>query len=217
MVRNITVALADKQALTRVGLRSFIGEKKDLTLLDDIDSKADLLKILQTKQPQVLMVDYNLRDFITISDLAEVHQLSPGTRILIISSDNNKANIFKVLEIGINGYVTKECSQHEIVGAIYAAAKGEKFFCNKVLDLILEKHLQKEENDECLPTELSVREVEVVQLTASGLNARQIADKLHLSHHTVYTHRKNVMKKLALGSVSELTLYAVKTGIISAS
>lgn len=215
-MRSIKVALADKQALTRVGLKSFIQEKTDLTLIDEINSLQDLKEILKSQKPQVLLIDYNLKDFISIKELKLVKQLSPNTRILVISSDNNKANIFEALELGINGYVTKECSKHEIVGAIYATAKGEKFFCNKVLDLILEKHLQKEQEDECLPTELSIREVEVVKWTASGLNAREIADKLHLSHHTVYTHRKNVMKKLALNSVSELTLYAVKTGIINA-
>ena len=212
---SIKVALADKQALTRVGLRSFINEKKDLNLLDDVNSMEDLRDVLKTEQPQVLLVDYNLSDFVSINDLREVNELSPNTKILIVSSDNDRSNIFDVIEVGISGYVTKECSQQEIVGAIYATAKGEKFFCNKVLDLILENHLKKDPEDECLPTELSVREVEVVQLTASGMNARQVADKLHLSHHTVYTHRKNVMKKLALGSVSELTLYAVKTGIIN--
>lgn len=213
---SIKVAIADKQALTKVGLRSFIDEQEDLTLLEDVSSMKDLRSILSNEQPQVLLVDYNLKDFVSISDLKEVNKLSPATRILVISSDNDQANIFNVLEVGISGYVTKECSQKEIVGAIYATAKGEKFFCNKVLELILEKHLKKDNEDECLPTELSVREVEVVQLTASGLNAREIANQLHLSHHTVYTHRKNVMKKLGLGSVSELTLYAVKTGIINA-
>ncbi|TDI72199.1 MAG: response regulator transcription factor [Bacteroidetes bacterium] len=213
---SIKVAIADKQALTKVGLKSFINERKDLQLLNEINSLDDLRNTLKSEQPQVLLVDYNLRDFVSISDLREVKILSPNTKILIISSDNDKSNIFDVIKIGISGYVTKECSQQEIVGAIYATAKGEKFFCNKVLDLILEKHLNKDPEDECLPTELSVREVEIVQLTVSGMNARQIADKLYLSHHTVYTHRKNVMKKLALGSVTELTLYAVKTGIISA-
>ena len=213
---SIKVALADNQALTRIGLKSFISEKKDISRLDEVNSVKDLRRLLREEQPQVLLVDYNLKDYVSIDDLKEVNQLSPGTKILVISSDNNKSNIFEVLEIGINGYVTKECSQQEIVGAIYATARGEKFFCNKVLDMILEKHLNKEEEDACLPTELSVREVEIVGLTASGLSAREIADKLHLSHHTVYTHRKNVMKKLSLGSVSELTLYAVKTGIIKA-
>lgn len=212
---SIKVAIADKQALTKVGLKSFINERKDLQLLNEINSLDDLRSTLKSEQPQVLLVDYNLHDFVSISDLREVKTLSPNTKILIISSDNDRSNIFDAIEIGISGFVTKECSQQEIVGAIYATAKGEKFFCNKVLDLILEKHLDKNADDECLPTELSVREVEIVQLTASGMNARQVADKLHLSHHTVYTHRKNVMKKLAIGSVSELTLYAVKTGIIN--
>lgn len=212
---SIKVAIADKQALTKVGLKSFINERKDLQLLNEINSLDDLRSTLKSEQPQVLLVDYNLGDFVSISDLREVKTLSPNTKILIISSDNDRSNIFDAIEIGISGFVTKECSQQEIVGAIYATAKGEKFFCNKVLDLILEKHLDKNADDECLPTELSVREVEIVQLTASGMNARQVADKLHLSHHTVYTHRKNVMKKLAIGSVSELTLYAVKTGIIN--
>ncbi len=212
---SIKVAIADKQALTKVGLKSLIDDRKDLQLLNDINSLEDLRSILKSEQPQVLLVDYNLRDFLSISDLREVKTLSPDTKILVISSDNDRSNIFDVIAIGISGFVTKECSQQEIVGAIYATAKGEKFFCNKVLDLILEKHLDKNVEEECLPTELSVREVEIVQLTASGMNARQVADKLHLSHHTVYTHRKNVMKKLAIGSVSELTLYAVKTGIIN--
>ncbi len=213
---SIKVALADKQALTKVGLRSFIKEKKDLALYDDIDSMDDLRKILHQEHPQVLLVDYNLSNFISINDLKEVFKISPETKILVISSDNDNASIFEALEPGINGFVTKECSQQEIVAAIYATAKGEKFFCNKVLELILDKHLQKDDQDKFLPTELSRREIEVVQLTASGLNARQIAEKLSLSHHTVYTHRKNVMKKLALGSVSELTLYAVKSGLINA-
>ena len=211
----IKVALADKQALTRVGLKSFINENRDLMLCENIESMDDLREILHSERPQVLMVDYNLRNFISIKDLKEVNTISPETKVLVISSDNDHSSIFEVLETGISGFVTKECSQQEIVAAIYATAKGEKFFCNKVVELILDKHLPKEENDKCLPTDLSVRAVEVVQLTASGLNARQIAEKLNLSHHTVYTHRKNVMKKLALGSVSELTLYAVKTGLIN--
>lgn len=210
----IKVALADKQVLTRAGLQSFIKGKKDLKLMEPIDSKEDLIEVLTRDKPQVLVVDYNLKDFISLDDLAEVKRLSANTQMLVISSDNSKDNIFKALEAGVNGYVTKECSQEEIVGAIYATAKGEKFFCNKVLDLILEKHLSKEE-EACLPTELTLREIEIVKLIARGFSAKRIASKLHLSHHTVYTHRKNVMKKLGLNSAADLMLYAVKTGIIS--
>ena len=211
----IKVVLADKQVLTRTGLQTFIKGKKDLKLLDSVENKQHLMQVLKKEKPQVLVVDYNLKDFITLDDLAEVRSISKQTKMLVISSDSNKQNIFKALETGVNGYVTKECSQEEIVGAIYATAKGEKFFCNKVLDLILEKHLSKEE-EACLPTELTLREIEIVKLIARGHSAKKIANELHLSHHTVYTHRKNVMKKLALSSTADLMLYAVKTGIISA-
>lgn len=212
---TIKVVLADKQVLTRTGLQTFIKGKKDLKLLDSVENKQHLMQVLKKEKPQVLVVDYNLKDFITLDDLAEVRSISKQTKMLVISSDSNKQNIFKALETGVNGYVTKECSQEEIVGAIYATAKGEKFFCNKVLDLILEKHLSKEE-EACLPTELTLREIEIVKLIARGHSAKKIANELHLSHHTVYTHRKNVMKKLALSSTADLMLYAVKTGIISA-
>ena len=211
----IKVVLADKQVLTRTGLQTFIKGKKDLKLLDSVENKQHLMQVLKKEKPQVLVVDYNLKDFITLDDLAEVRSISKQTKMLVISSDSNKQNIFKALETGVNGYVTKECSQEEIVGAIYATAKGEKFFCNKVLDLILEKHLSKED-EACLPTELTLREIEIVKLIARGHSAKKIANELHLSHHTVYTHRKNVMKKLALSSTADLMLYAVKTGIISA-
>ena len=212
---TIKVVLADKQVLTRTGLQTFIKGKKDLKLLDSVENRQHLMQVLKKEKPQVLVVDYNLKDFITLDDLAEVRSISKQTKMLVISSDSNKQNIFKALETGVNGYVTKECSQEEIVGAIYATAKGEKFFCNKVLDLILEKHLSKEE-EACLPTELTLREIEIVKLIARGHSAKKIANELHLSHHTVYTHRKNVMKKLALSSTADLMLYAVKTGIISA-
>lgn len=211
----IKVVLADKQMLTKAGLQSFIKENKGLLLLEDVNNKQDLYRVISQEKPQVLVVDYNLKDFINIEDLAEVKRLSVGTNMLVISSDSDKSNIFRALETGVSGYVTKECSQEEIVGAIYATAKGEKFFCNKVLNLLLEKHLNKDKEEECLPTELTIREIEIVELIARGHNAKQIANKLHLSHHTVYTHRKNVMKKLSINSVADLMLYALKTGIIS--
>lgn len=215
-MKSVQVALADAQILTRTALKSFLQERKDLKLVSEIEKREDFKRLLKASKPDVLVVDYNLDDFITLDDLFEVSKYTPKTKMLVISSDNNKEHIFKALEAGINGYVTKRCSKKEIVNAIYATAKGEKFFCNKVLDLILEKHLNKNGADRCDPTELTVREVEIVRLIADGHNAKKIADKLHLSHHTVYTHRKNVMKKLNLSTVPELMMYAIKTGIVKA-
>jgi len=210
---KIEVALVDKHDLSMAGLRSFIAEKNDLSIIKEINTKAALIHCIKENQPDVLIADYNIPGFISLEDLVEAKNLSSRTKLLIISSDNNRGNINRALESGIFGYVTKECSKQEIVKAIYATAKGQKFFCNKILDILLEKHNQKEEED-CEPTNLSQRESEILKLIAEGNSTLSIADKLHLSHHTVNTHRKNILKKLKIKSPTELVIYAINTGII---
>jgi DNA-binding NarL/FixJ family response regulator len=214
-VAKIKVLIADNQALTLGGLQHFVSQKKDLKLLGTVSTREDFIQAVEKNKPHVLIVDYNLKEFISLDDLRKVPSLSMQTKTLVVSNDSDKGRIFKALDVGVFGYVTKNCSKEEIVNAIYATAKGEKFFCNKVLDLLLERHLGKSEEEQCQATELSEREVEIVQLITQGLNAKEIAARLHLSHHTVYTHPKNVMKKLQLSSAAELMLYAVKTGIIN--
>ncbi len=210
---EIKVLLADKHDLTSAGIRAFIAEKHDLTLIKSATSKVAVLKSLAESKPDVLIVDHNIQGFLTLNDLAEAKEISSQTKLLIISSDDDRENINRVLESGINGYVTKECSKQEIVNAIYATAKGQKFFCNKILDILLEKHNQKEDEN-CEPTNLSKRETEILKLIAKGNSTLKIADKLHLSHHTVNTHRKNILKKLKVKSPTELIIYAINTGLI---
>jgi len=91
-------------------------------------------------------------------------------------------------------------------------SRGEKFFCNKILDVILEKHLI-EDKDDCKSASLSEREIELIKLAVKGFSNKEIADKLFLSIHTVYTHRKNIMRKLKIKSPVELVLYALNSGI----
>lgn len=210
---EIKVVLADKHDLTSAGIKAFISERHDLTLIKSATTKNALLKSLKENKPDVLIADYNIQGFLTLNDLEEAKAVSSQTKLLIVSADNNRENINKVLESGINGYVTKECSKQEIVNAIYATAKGQKFFCNKILDILLEKHTQKED-DNCEPTNLSKRETEILKLIAKGNSTLKIADKLHLSHHTVNTHRKNILKKLKVKSPTELIIYAINTGMV---
>ena len=112
--------------------------------------------------------------------------------------------------------MTFECDEEEIIHAIFAIYKGEKFYCNKVLDIVFNKHLFKKEDDNCEPTNLTVRETEITILITKGNTNKEVAELIHLSPHTIHTHRKNIMKKLGLKSVSELTIYAISTGLIQA-
>ncbi len=211
----IKVLLADNQPLTSVGLTSILNEKDDLSIVDQVIVRDRLPELLEEHKPDLLVVDYNLQDYITKTDLLTIKEYSPETNVLVISSDNDKASILQVLQSGVIGYLTKECSREEILMAVYSVAKGEKFFCHKILNIIMEKHFSPEPA-EVVPGILTVRETEILALLASGYSTQKVADELHLSPHTVHTHRKSIIKKLNIKSPTEFVIYALDFGLIKA-
>lgn len=210
----INIVLADSQHLVRAGFRYLLQEEENFNIIGEAATPGQLLKIAQESKPDIVVFDYHNSATFSIKDVCSVAKITPNTRVLIVTADDDKKNIFSILECGVNSILTKNCSKEEIINAIKATAKSEKFFCNKVLDIILEKHLGNEEKESnCLPSSLTAREIEVVNLVAQGLPTKEIAERLCLSTHTIYTHRKNIMKKLQINSVSEMILYAINSGI----
>ena len=212
-MQQLKIVLADPQFVTRIGIKMVLSQVSGFQIISEVKNSTELLKELKTKQAHVVIIDYNVPGF-QIEDIARIKLLAPKTNVMVISSDHNKNNIYKVLDGGIKNFITKECDSDEIIQAVRATAKGEKFFCAKVVDIILEKHFNIK-NEHCEPSQLSQREAEIVQLIAEGLTGREIADRLFLSHHTISTHRKNILKKLHVNSTSELILYAIRFGIVS--
>jgi DNA-binding NarL/FixJ family response regulator len=215
LVKNegIKILLADNQELTVAGFKNFLSGNDDLDIVDVVQNKEDLSEMMSTLRPTLLVADYNLPGYLSINDLREASLLSKETHLLILSSDNNKSSILDVLQLGIKGYITKECSREEVLRAIRSTSKGEKFFCHKILDIIMEKTFSAEP-DACDPAVLTVRETEILRYIANGYSTLEIADELHLSPHTVQTHRKSIIRKLNIKSPTEFVIYAIDLGII---
>lgn len=215
----VKIVLADAQYLARAGFRHLFKEADNVVIVDEAATAAQLETIVKAQKPDIVVFDYFTSDSYDIEDICKIKELSPDTRFLVVTADDNKSNIFRVLECGANSILTKNCSREEIINAVHATARKEKFFCNKVLDIILEKHLGGGESKDtnCAPSSLTARELEIVGLIAQGISTKNMAAQLHLSTHTIYTHRKNIMKKLGINSVSELVLYAVNAGIVQSS
>lgn len=211
-MKKTAVMIADAHYLTRVGLRQILAEIPNCEVVGEAASESQLLGKLTHAQPEIVVLDYNQPGKFSTETVGKIRQASPNSRLLIISSDDDKKTIYQVLESGVNSYLSKNCGEKEIMDAVQATANNEKFYCTNVLNHLLEKSFPKE--NECAPTPLSHREIEIVRLVASGLIAKEIAGRLHLSTHTVYTHRKNIMKKLKLGTTSELVLFAVNEGLV---
>lgn len=210
----ITVVLADEQHLIRTGLKQVLSRHEGIRIVGEASNEQVLRDLLQAHTPHVVIMDYaQPNNSFQHQSVQTVKTISPESNVLIISADNEKQSIYRVLETGVNSFLTKTCGEEEIIDAVVATAKGEKFFCTKIVDYLLEKSFSKQETNGG-PTPLTPREIEIVRLVAKGLIAKEIADELNLSVHTIYTHRKKIMRKLAIGSSSELVLYAVQHGML---
>ncbi len=210
----IKIVLADAQYLVRIGLRSLLSATKDFKIVGEAVNTEELLKLSEEMHPDVVIFDYNSSNNFVQEDMIQVRKVSPSTRFLVISADESKSTIYKAIELGAVSFLPKECDKDEIIGAVYATAKNEKFLCHKVIDIIIEKHMHVDE-DNCKAFNLSLRETEIIKLTAKGWTAKTIAGHLFLSTHTVYTHKKNIMKKLKINSSSEMIVYAIQNGLIT--
>ncbi len=225
----ITIALADSQALTSAGTKYVINQHSDFSVVGEAMQSDTFRELVLQHQPTLVIADYTMADSITLDDLRKVKDLSPHTNILIISADNNKASILEALQAGVTGYLTKECSHDEIIMAIQSVARGEKFYCHKILNIIMEKHFSADPV-ETAPTQLTSRESEILKLLASGYSTQKVADELFLSPHTVHTHRKSIIKKLNIKykvfskisklnikSPTEFVIHALDLGLIKMS
>lgn len=213
-MKQYSVLLADEQPLVRLALQQLLSEQEVYRILGAVSNEEEMLAALRVNAPDLVIIDYSQAESFSPSSISKIKLASPQSRVLVISSDSRKDNIAQVLELGVTSFLTKTCSLDEIIDAAQAALRGDKFFCTRVIDFLLEKSFAKETEVNCAPTPLSSREIEIVQLSAKGLIAKEIADVLNLSTHTVYTHRKNIMKKLQINSSSELVLYAVSKGLV---
>lgn len=212
-MKKTRILVADNQYLTRLGLKCLLNRQAHINIVGEAENEHQLLEMISRTSPDLIILDYHQQKDFSTESIRKINLLTPHIGLLVISADNNKHSIYQVIENGVSGFLTKSCEEKEILDAVDAVMEGKKFFCNKILEIILERSFAKP-GEECAPTPLSNREIEVVKLISKGLIAKEIASNLNLSTHTIYTHRKNIMKKLNISSSPELVLYAVNNGIL---
>ncbi len=209
---EIRVGIADAHFVVREGLKYVFSHDKHIKVAGECSDGKDIPKLLK-ENLDVLVFDYDHADYISFEDLQKVFRVAPDTHVLVISAHTDTATINRIIRQPIKGLLSKECSEAEILDAVRATAKGDKFYCNRIIDVVTESK-KEGAGEDCSPTSLSQREIEVVEYIAQGLTAAEVADKMCLSVHTINTHRKNIFKKLGVNSTTELVRYALKTALI---
>jgi len=207
-----SVFIADSQFLTRKALADLVAELQDFELAGQSGNIALIFSKFVSGANSLLLTDqksfdqYLINKTITDSSFAY-------SRLLVVSDFSNANDVHALIELGIKGMVTKKCSEDEIISAIKSVAKGERFYCNSVLNLLVDS--EKAAKARKAFNLLSYRELEVLKLIANGNTTERIAQTLHISIHTVNSHRKNILKKLNIKSPVHLVAYAVENGLVS--
>ncbi len=210
---ELKVLYAESEALSVEGLRSILSVHNITENFYNV-SKSELIDSgIIAYEPDLLIIDYNQKEIFSISDIEKLIKTHPILKILIISNDSSIVRIRKVLELGVRGFITRKSPIDEVLLAVKKLNEGAKYFCSKTMDVLVnKKNCQKPFFDP--KSILTQREQEIVKNIALGKTNKQIGHLLGISHHTVHTHRKNVMKKLSVKNSTELALYALDNNLI---
>ncbi len=206
-IRNISVVLADTQFLTNEALHSLLSPLYQTFYT--VSTKAGLQQYLQKETISLIITDYTLFDFDSISDLEDIRKNHPEIGIVILTNVITNVKIKELNDVGIRNIVLKTDDREELFHVIDAALKGKKYYSGDVLDILLKKDGPYED-----ASLLTTSEIEIIRMIAAGLSTKEIATKKHISFHTVMTHRKNIFRKLGVSSSPELLMYAIKAGLI---
>lgn len=206
------IIIADSQYLVVEALKTLLGNDERFIISGVVNSKFELLKVLEHELCGLLITDFNLVDYEGFDDLRRVKRTFPDLVILILTNSISKVEFAELSKIGIKNIIYKTADREEILAAIDAALRGKKYFAEEILDMIIEQGDNRKEPEE--PTHLTSSEIEIVRLIAGGLTTKEIANKKNISFHTVNTHRKNIFRKMEVSNASELIMQAIRAGWI---
>ena len=191
-------------------------KENDLEVVGMADNGRQALKLTRRLKPDVVIMDIAMPELNGIDATRQILDEVPGVKVIALSMHSEKQFVEGMLRAGVMGYLLKESAFEELIKAIRVVCAGKKYLSPDVIDIVLQDYLNPSiENDRAQTPELTVREREVLQLLAEGRATREIAERLNISIKTVESHRKNIMTKLDLHTVAELTKYAVRRGLTS--
>jgi len=210
----VRIILVDNQYLSSAGFSRTCTGLEWVSQLTQVYTSEAIKEELEKDPEAILAIDPNSDPDLGLNFLREIKEVYPLLYILVISANMPEEQLFQILKLGIENVLTKDCDQNELTLALRASSEKEKYFDKTVLNLIVNKQFTDNPKNPVNNPDLTNRELEVLRLIALGKSTKEIAGDLIVSPHTVYTHRKNIMRKLGVNNGSELILYAVRSGLI---
>jgi two-component system NarL family response regulator len=207
---TLTVLLVDVHRLLRDGIRRRLEDEPGMAVVGETGDPEQALALARSLQPSVLLVDESMRTAHHGHMFSMLHMTCPAARLVVLTDHRDAASISAVLRAGASACVSQTSSMDELVEGLHAVHQGHRFLSRDIAGV-----LAGELNGDGLRTlRLAQRETEVLTLVAQGHRSQDIARELNISVATVEVHRRNILRKLGLKSVAQLTAYAIREGLI---
>jgi DNA-binding NarL/FixJ family response regulator len=210
---SIKVFLVEDHQMVREALREVLSKEPNIKVVGEAGNAQEALKQVIAVEPDVIVLDIRLPDLNGIEVSARLRDAGSRAKVVGLSAFSDKRFVTAMLRSGATAYVTKSAAGTELVRAIRAVAADQGYFSPEIARALASQVRDGPAAGEAQP--LARREREVLRLIAEGVRSPAIAERLHVSVATIEVHRRNIMRKLGLRTVAELTKHAIREGIIS--
>jgi DNA-binding NarL/FixJ family response regulator len=211
---KLKVLLADDHKIVRDGLRTLLARSPDIEVVGEAENGRATVVLARQLGPDIIIMDVAMPDLNGIEATRQVLSDRPDTKVVAVSMHSDRRFVSEMLKAGAAAYLSKDYAFDELGKAIEAVSSGKIYLSPDISGVVVENYVRRTpEAESSAYSLLSDREREVLQLLAEGKTAKEIADELHVSIKTVETHRTNIMTKLDIHRIAELTKYAIREGL----
>jgi DNA-binding NarL/FixJ family response regulator len=213
---TIRVFLADDHKFIRDGIGALLKKDPEIRVVGEAEDGRSAVRMVRELKPDVVILDVAMPDLNGIEAARQMLADHPGIKIIALSMHSDRRYVSEMLKAGAFAYLSKDYVFDELESVIRTVMANKTYLSPDISGVVIENYVRRTPNPESSAfSVLSDREREVLQLLAEGKTAKEIADELNVSIKTVETHRTNIMSKLGIHRLAELTKYAIREGLTS--
>lgn len=210
---TVRVVIADDHRIFLTALKTMMAGDPDISVVGTASNGTELIDLAELEKPDVVVVDIGMPGMSGLEAVGKLQKKGFSGKVLILSAYSDRRFVIEALSAGAAGYVVKSAAASELSRAICSVAQGKSYLCPEVASAVVDAVRSGGGGADKGTAKLAPRERIVVRLLAEGKTSAQIAEELHIAVSTVDTHRRNILRKLGLHRVAELTRYAIREGI----
>jgi DNA-binding NarL/FixJ family response regulator len=209
-----TIIVADDHQLMRQGLKELLENRTEFEVVGEAANGRQAVNLARELKPDIVILDIAMPELNGIDSARQIIADSPNIKVLALSRHSERRFVAEMLAAGASGYILKDSAIEELVEALNIVCAGKTYLSPEIVDIVVDDYVDRlTKSRESKLARLTPREREILQLIAEGKSTKQIADALFVSVKTVATHRHQIMEKLNVRNIADLTKFAIREGL----